>query len=65
MGVRYLCTCVRNADVAARVALLCQLAGEKFIELGAEYTISDKLALFADLGGHYSGGAWGRGQRCR
>ena len=57
MGVRYLCTCVGNADVAARVTLLCQLASEKFVELGAEYTVSDELAFLANLRGHCSGGA--------
>ena len=52
MGVRYLCTSMGNTDVAARVALLCQLAGEKFVELGAEYTVSYELAFLANLRGH-------------
>ena len=41
-----------DSDIAARVTLLGEFSGEKFIEFGAEDTVGDKLALFADLGGH-------------
>jgi len=44
---------VGDTDVAARVTFLSELASEKFIEFGAENTVGDKLALFADLRGHF------------
>lgn len=50
---RYLSAGVGDTDVAARVTFLGEFAGEKFVELGAENTVGDKLALFADLGGHF------------
>jgi hypothetical protein len=49
----YLSAGVGDTDVAARVTFLSELAGEKFIEFGAENTVGDELALFADLGGHF------------
>ena len=44
-----------DTDVAARIALLRQLAGEEVVQLGAEDTVSDELALLADLTGHFGG----------
>lgn len=41
-----------DTDVATRVAFLGKLAGEKFVQLGTENTICDKLALLAGLSGH-------------
>ena len=43
---------VGNADIAARVALLGELTGEEIVQLGAENTVSNKLALLRDLAGH-------------
>lgn len=48
----YLGTRVCDTDVAARVAFLGKLTGEKFVQFGAEDTIRDKLSLLADLSGH-------------
>ena len=45
-----------DTDVAARVALLRELAGEEIVQLGAEDTVSDELALLADLAGHLESG---------
>lgn len=47
---------VSYTDVAARVALFCELAGEELVEFSAEHTVCDKLALLADLRGHNSVG---------
>ena len=44
---------VGDSDIAARVTLLGQLAGEEIVELCAEDTVGDELALLADLGGHF------------
>lgn len=41
-----------NPDITARVTLLGEFTGEKFVKFGAENTVCDKLALFADLSGH-------------
>ena len=54
-GQAHLSTSVGDADVAARVTLLRKLAGEEVVQLGAEDTVSDELALLADLGGHLDG----------
>jgi hypothetical protein len=52
-GVRTdLCACVRDTDIAARVTFLRELAGEEVVQLGAEDTIGNELALFANLSGH-------------
>ena len=51
----HLSTSVGNTDIATRVALLRKLAGEEIIEFGAEDTVSDELALLADLARHFSG----------
>lgn len=42
-----------DTDITARIALLCELAGEELVEFSAENTVSDKLSLFADSGGHF------------
>lgn len=42
----HLGTGVSLTDITARVTLLGELAGEKVVQLGAEDTVSDKLALF-------------------
>ena len=47
---------VGHANVATRVALLRELAGEEIVQLGAEDTVSDELALLADLAGHLESG---------
>ncbi|SRR5260221_9818440 len=39
-------------NIATRVTFLSQLAGEKFVELGAEYAIGDELSFLADLCRH-------------
>jgi hypothetical protein len=49
---------VGNADVAARVTLLGELAGEELVEFSVEDTVGHELALLADLGGHF---VWRRG----
>ncbi len=59
----HLSASVGDTDVAARVALLGKLAGEEIVQLGAEDTVSDELALLADLAGHFEGGAGGNGTR--
>lgn len=41
-----------DTDITTRVTLLGELAGEEFVEFGAEDTVSHELALFADLGRH-------------
>ena len=51
--VAHLSTSVGDADVATRVTLLRKLAGEEVVQLGAEDTVSDELALLADLAGHF------------
>ena len=47
---------VCHTDIAARVTLLGQLASEEIVELGLEDTVSDELALLADLAGHLESG---------
>ena len=42
-----------DADFAARVTLGCKFTGEELAQLGAEDTVSDELALLADLAGHF------------
>lgn len=44
-----------DANIASRVTLLSEFASEEFVKFGAENTVSDELALFADLGGHFEG----------
>lgn len=44
-----------HTNIATRVPLLREFAGEEIVQLGAEDTISDKLALLADLTGHFDG----------
>ena len=51
----HLSTSVGDADVAARVTLLGELAGEEIVELGREDTVGHELALLADLAGHVEG----------
>ena len=51
----HLSTSVGDADVAARVTLLRELASEEIVELGLEDTVGDELALFADLARHFEG----------
>lgn len=48
-GIKYLGACVRDTDIAARVAFLGKFTGKEFVEFGAEDTVCDKLALFTDL----------------
>lgn len=49
-------TSVCYTDIATRVTLLGKFASEEVVELGTEDTVSDELALFADLAGHF--GSW-------
>jgi hypothetical protein len=42
-------------DITTGVTFLGEFASEEFIKFSAEDTICDKLALFADLGGHFEG----------
>ena len=42
-----------DTDIATRVTLLGQLASKEIIQLCAEDTIGDELALLTDLGGHF------------
>ena len=44
-----------HTNIATRVPLLREFAGEEIVQLGAEDTVSDELALLADLGGHLDG----------
>jgi hypothetical protein len=39
-------------DITSRVTFFGEFTSEEFIEFGAEDTVCDELALFADLGGH-------------
>ena len=55
---------VGNTDVAARVTLLREFAGEEIVQLGAEDTVGDKLALLADLACHFEG-LWTGGEKGR
>ena len=48
----HLGTSMSHTDITARVTFLGEFTGEKFIEFGAENTVSDKLSLLADLGRH-------------
>ena len=52
-----------HADITTRVPFFGEFASKEFIELGAEYTISDELALFADLGGHLEDSSTGGSKR--
>lgn len=47
---------VSHTDIAARVALLGELTGKEFVQLGVEHAIGHKLALLANLGGHFEVG---------
>jgi len=51
--LRYLSTGVSYTNIATRVTLFSEFAGEKFIEFGAENTISYELSLFTDLRRHF------------
>ena len=42
-----------HTDIATRVTLLRKLTGEEIVEFGTEDTVSDELALFADLARHF------------
>ena len=53
MDLKYLSASVGYTDIATRVTLLSEFAGEEFIEFGTENTISYELSLFTDLGGHF------------
>lgn len=57
----YLGAGMGHTNVTARVTLLCELAGEEFIEFGAEDTVCNKLAFFADLGSHLEVIGWAVG----
>ena len=50
---RYLSAGMSYTDIATRVTLLSEFAGEKFIEFGAENAISYELSLFTNLRGHF------------
>ena len=52
-GLTYLGAGVGDPDITTRVTLLRQLAGEEIVELRAEDTVGDELALLADLSGHF------------
>lgn len=54
-SVTHLSAGVGDADVAARVTLLGQFAGEELVEFSAEDTIGHELSLLADLAGHFWG----------
>lgn len=53
---------VGDTDVAAGVTFLGELAGEEVVQLGAEDTVSDELALLADLAGHLEVAETGKGR---
>ena len=53
--VTHLSAGVGNTDITSRVVLLGELTGEEIVQLRAEDTIGDELALLADLGGHLDG----------
>lgn len=53
---------VGNTDVAARVTLLGELASEEVVQLGTEDTVSDELALLADLARHLEDERAGKGR---
>ena len=53
MDLNYLSASVGYTDIATRVTLLSEFAGEEFIEFGTENTISYELSLLTDLGGHF------------
>ena len=55
VDLRYLSSSVGYTDIATRVTLLSEFAGEKFIEFGTENTIRYELSLFTDLRGHFEG----------
>jgi len=59
----YLGAGMSHADITTRVPFFGEFASKEFIELGAEYTISDELALFADLGGHLEDSSTGGSKR--
>jgi hypothetical protein len=50
--MQYLCASVCYTDITPRVTFFGKFAGKEFAEFGAEDTVCDKFALFADLGGH-------------
>lgn len=41
-----------DTDITAGVTFLGEFTGKEFVEFGAENTVGNKLALFADLSGH-------------
>ena len=43
-----------DADLDAGVTVLGQLAGQEFVQLGAEDSIGDKLPFLRNLGCHFS-----------
>ena len=45
-----------DPDITTRVTLLRQFTGKEIVEFGTEDTVSDELALLADLAGHFEGG---------
>ena len=49
---QYLCASVCYANITSRVTFFGEFAGKELAEFGAEDTVCDKFALFADLGGH-------------
>jgi hypothetical protein len=50
--VQYFGAGVCYTDITSRVTFFGEFTSEEFIEFGAEDTVCDELALFADLGGH-------------
>ena len=55
MDSRYLSASVGYTNIATRVTLLSEFAGEELIEFGTENSISYELSLFTDLRGHFVG----------
>lgn len=49
----YLSAGMGHSDIAARITLLGEFAGEKIVELCAENTVGDKFSSLADLGRHF------------
>jgi hypothetical protein len=47
---------MRNTDVAARITSIREFTGKEFTVFGAEGTVGDKLARFADLSEHLESG---------
>ena len=52
MADAYFGTGVGDTNITARVTLLGEFTGEEFVKFGAEDTVCDELALFADLSRH-------------